>query len=84
MPREYKMSEQPSSGNLGYMQDPAEMIPDDVPELDEEEQARVDEAWKVEITRRIADFRSGKVKPVPWEDAEVRIRAMLDRQRRRK
>lgn len=71
-------------GSLGFMQDPAEKILDDMPKLDPEEQAQVDEAWKVEISRRIADFRSGKVKPVPWKDAEARIRGMLARQRRQK
>lgn len=59
------------------MQDPAALLPEDVPELDAEEQASVDEAWEVEIARRVADVRAGRVKPVSWEEAEARIRAML-------
>ena len=30
----------------------------------------VEEAWAAEIERRIADYRAGKVKTIPW--AEVR------------
>lgn len=33
------------------------------------------EAWAAEGKRRLAEVRSGAVKPVPWEDAE---RAIFD------
>jgi putative addiction module component (TIGR02574 family) len=33
----------------------------------------VDAAWAAEARRRLAEVRSGVVKPVPWEDAEKAI-----------
>ncbi len=35
----------------------------------------VEEAWAAEIERRIADFRAGKVKTIPWAE----VRAQLHR-----
>jgi putative addiction module component (TIGR02574 family) len=32
-----------------------------------------DAAWSAEAKRRLAEVRSGTVKPVPWEDAERQI-----------
>ena len=33
----------------------------------------VDAAWASEARRRLAEVRSGLVRPVPWEDAEKAI-----------
>ena len=33
----------------------------------------VEKAWDEEIARRIADVRSGKEKPIPWEEARKQI-----------
>lgn len=33
----------------------------------------VDAAWSAESKRRLAELRSGAVKPVPWEEAERTI-----------
>lgn len=33
----------------------------------------VDEAWAAEIERRMADYRAGKVKTVPWSEIRARL-----------
>jgi putative addiction module component (TIGR02574 family) len=33
----------------------------------------VDEAWQAEAKRRLAEIRSGVVKPIPWDKAEPMI-----------
>ena len=33
----------------------------------------IDEAWKVEVRRRIAEIRSGEVKTFPWEEARAKL-----------
>ncbi len=33
----------------------------------------VEEAWAKEATRRLNDLRAGRVVPVAWEDARIRI-----------
>lgn len=33
----------------------------------------VEDAWKEEIRKRLADLRSGVVQTVPWEEARKRI-----------
>jgi putative addiction module component (TIGR02574 family) len=38
----------------------------------------VEAAWSVEIKRRIEDLDSGKIKPVPWEEARRQIVALLN------
>jgi putative addiction module component (TIGR02574 family) len=35
------------------------------------------EAWKDEILRRIERVRSGESKPIPWDEAEARLRESL-------
>ena len=40
-----------------------------------------DQAWGEEIERRIADWRAGRTKGVPWAEAEARILARLERVR---
>lgn len=38
-----------------------------------------DKAWAEEIERRIANWRAGRTKGVPWPEAEARILARLER-----
>jgi putative addiction module component (TIGR02574 family) len=35
------------------------------------------DAWKDEILRRVDRVRSGESKPVPWDEAEARLRESL-------
>ena len=42
-----------------------------------EEDAEIEEAWAVEIERRIAEVESGAVKVIPIEEALARVRASL-------
>ena len=39
----------------------------------------VEAAWSEEIKRRIEEIDSGKVKPIPWEEARRQIAALLNR-----
>jgi len=32
-----------------------------------------DEAWAKEIATRLEDYRAGRVKPIPWEEARKLI-----------
>ena len=41
------------------------------------EDAEIEEAWAVEIERRIAEVESGAVKVIPIEEALARVRASL-------
>lgn len=43
--------------------------------LDAETDDGVEEAWRVEIERRVAELDSGSVDLIPWEE----VRARLDR-----
>ena len=36
--------------------------------------ADIESAWKLEVQRRIEDIRSGKVQPIPLEEALARAR----------
>ncbi len=45
--------------------------------LDAREDAGVEEAWATEVTRRIAEVDSGRVKLVSWQRARRRLRAGL-------
>jgi len=38
----------------------------------------VEAAWADEIKRRIEELDSGKVKPIPWEEARRQISALLN------
>ncbi len=53
---------------------------DGEPEGDDGEVAA---AWHREISRRIADFNSGKVLPVPWDDAVAQLQETVKQARRR-
>jgi len=75
------------------MQDPVDKIIEDALELDEKQRARiahelltsldgkrdegVEEAWDAEISRRVAEVREGKVKPVSWDEFEAESEALL-------
>ena len=41
--------------------------------LDEETEEGVEEAWRMEIKRRIAELDEGSVTPIPWPEARRRI-----------
>jgi putative addiction module component (TIGR02574 family) len=43
-----------------------------------EEDAEIEEAWAVEIERRIAEVESGAVQVIPIEEALARVRASLE------
>ena len=43
--------------------------------LDAETDDGVEDAWRVEIERRVAELDSGSVETIPWEE----VRARLDR-----
>jgi putative addiction module component (TIGR02574 family) len=44
--------------------------------LDSEADQDLDEAWAVEIERRVAEIEAGTVKSIPWEEVRQRL---LDR-----
>lgn len=46
--------------------------------LDQTVDVGAEEAWKEEISRRIAELDSGKVKPVPWAEARRQIESILN------
>ncbi len=41
--------------------------------LDGESEEGAEEAWRVEIERRIAELDSGEVEAVPWEELRARL-----------
>ncbi len=41
--------------------------------LDSETEEGVDDAWRVEIERRMAELDSGAVEPIPWEEVRARL-----------
>jgi len=41
--------------------------------LDAETDERVDDAWRVEIERRMAELDSGAAQTVPWEEVRARL-----------
>jgi putative addiction module component (TIGR02574 family) len=46
--------------------------------LDDTVDASAEEEWNQEIARRIREFDSGKVKPIPWAEARRQISAILN------
>jgi putative addiction module component (TIGR02574 family) len=48
-----------------------------------EDQQEVDNAWAVEIKRRIAEFETGKVQGVPADKVFLEARAKIRNRRRR-
>jgi putative addiction module component (TIGR02574 family) len=47
--------------------------------LDTEVDESAEEAWRKEIYRRLQEIDSGAVELIPWEDAERRLWARLQR-----
>jgi putative addiction module component (TIGR02574 family) len=45
--------------------------------LDETVDASAEEEWNREIARRIRELDSGKVKPIPWEEARRQVSAIF-------
>ena len=41
--------------------------------LDADTEESVEEAWRVEIDRRVAELDSGSVEAVPWEEVRARL-----------
>ena len=41
--------------------------------LDSEEDSDVEQAWRVEVARRVEELDKGIVEPVDWEEARRRI-----------
>jgi putative addiction module component (TIGR02574 family) len=46
--------------------------------LDDTVDSAVEEAWNHEIARRIKELDSGKVKPIPWQEARRQMTALLN------
>lgn len=46
--------------------------------LDDSVDPTAEEAWRLEIARRIEDLDSGKVKPIPWAEARRQIADLLN------
>ena len=44
--------------------------------LDETVDATAEQEWSREIARRIEDLDSGKVEPIPWEEARRQVAAL--------
>jgi putative addiction module component (TIGR02574 family) len=43
-----------------------------------QEKDNLEQAWQKEIARRLADLKSGKVKPVPWDTVRQDAQTTLD------
>ena len=41
--------------------------------IEEEPDEQVEEAWAAEIERRMADYRAGRVKTIPWSELRARL-----------
>ncbi len=41
--------------------------------LDAEAEQGVEDAWRVEIERRMAELDSGSVQTIPWEEVRARL-----------
>jgi putative addiction module component (TIGR02574 family) len=46
--------------------------------LDDALDPSAEEQWRAEITRRLEELDSGKVKPIPWESARRQIASILN------
>jgi putative addiction module component (TIGR02574 family) len=46
--------------------------------LEDTMDAAAEEEWNQEITRRIAELGSGKVKPIPWAEARRQVSGILN------
>lgn len=50
--------------------------------LDPAAEAEVEQAWRAEVARRVADLDAGNVQAVPWDEARDRLFAGLKRRAR--
>jgi len=41
--------------------------------IDEPIDEGIEEAWAVEIERRMAEYRAGRVKTIPWSEVRARL-----------
>jgi putative addiction module component (TIGR02574 family) len=41
--------------------------------LDADTDEGVEDAWRVEIQRRVVEFDSGSVETIPWEEVRARL-----------
>jgi len=41
--------------------------------IEEEPDEGVEEAWAAEIERRMADYRAGRVRTIPWSEVRARL-----------
>lgn len=41
--------------------------------IEESPEEGVEEAWAAEIERRMAEFRAGRVKTIPWSEVRARL-----------
>ncbi|HEV2699032.1 MAG TPA: addiction module protein [Terriglobales bacterium] len=55
----------------------AELAGNLISSLDTTADEDVDAAWQQEVTRRAGEVKSGKVKTVPWEEAQQKGRTLL-------
>jgi putative addiction module component (TIGR02574 family) len=55
------------------------MLADDLVASLEASQAEIDEAWRIEIERRIKEIKEGKVQLIPGEQVMSELRAQLKR-----
>jgi putative addiction module component (TIGR02574 family) len=46
--------------------------------LDDTVDANAEAEWNEEIARRIQEFDSGKIKPIPWAEARRQVSAILN------
>src|SRR5579862_1068405 len=56
----------------------AELAGSLIESLDETEDSAVEAAWDLEVIRRMQDFDSGNVKPVPLEKAKRRLSSAIE------
>ena len=41
----------------------------------------IERAWRVEVAQRVAEFDSGSVEAIPWEEVRDRLHSRLNAQR---
>ena len=54
-------------------QDRAELAGLLLESIDSSAEEGVEEAWAAEIEKRMADFRDGRVKTIPWSEVRARL-----------
>jgi putative addiction module component (TIGR02574 family) len=58
--------------------DRADLAASLISSLDSTVDDNVEAAWQEEISRRMSEIESGKVKPIPWEEVRQKGRKILD------